>query len=253
MNDSTPPPPTDEVPVEVGPPPDGFEQSLESLGVELDEGDLARLRSYLQLLLEANRRMNLTAIRDPQAAWTKHVLDGLTLVAPLMSVAPGGDRLRVLDLGSGGGVPGLVLASVLPEVEVVLCEATGKKARFLEDAARSLGLARVRVAARRAEDLGHDEAFRATQDVVLARAVGSLASLVELSMPLLRVGGVLLAVKGERAPQEIEEAKRALHALHALVTATIPTPTGTIVVVEKSRTTPRIYPRPNGMPGNRPL
>ena len=240
--------------VTVPPMPPEVRAAIEALGVELETEDAPRLQAYLQLLLEENRRINLTAIRDPVAAWRRHVLDALSLVGPLASVAASLDRpMRLADLGSGGGVPGLVLACVMPEVEFTLVEATGKKARFLERAAATLELSRVSVVAERAEALGHDPSHRERFDAVLARAVGPLRVLLELAMPLCRVEGVLLAVKGERATEEIEAARKALHALHAGVAATLPTETGTIVVVEKRRATPRRYPRPPGTPANRPL
>lgn len=239
--------------VEAVPPPPNFTAEAASLGVELDPGDLERLHRYLRLLFAANATMNLTAIRDPVEAWSRHVLDSLTLVGPIASASAAGERLRVLDLGSGGGVPGLVLACVMPEVEFTLVEATGKKARFLDETAKSLGLANVEVLSERAETLGHDPWLRGSRDVVVARAVGPLRVLLELAVPLLRVGGTLLAVKGERAPVEIVEAKRALHMLHAVAIDSIRTPSSTIVVVEKSRETPKAYPRALGTPEHQPL
>lgn len=239
--------------IEAVPPPASFLAEAAALGVELEPGDVDRLHAYLRLLFAANATMNLTAIRDPVEAWTRHVLDALALVGPIASAEAAGERLRVLDLGSGGGVPGLVLACVMPEVECTLVEATGKKARFLGEAAKALGLANVEVLAERAESLGHDAWIRGSRDVVVARAVGPLRVLVELAVPLLRVGGTLLAVKGQRAPEEIAEAKRALHMLHAVAIDSIRTPTGTIVVVEKSRETPKAYPRALGMPEHQPL
>ena len=241
-------------PVVVPPVPREILAEIAGLGVVLEDGDAERLRTHLQLLLEENRRVNLTAIRDPAEAWRRHALDALSLVGPLASLAGPPDRpLRVADLGSGGGMPGLVLACVMPEVEFTLVEATGKKARFLERAADALGLANVAVRAVRAETLGRDEACRERFDAVLARAVAPLRVLLELAMPLLRTRGVLLAVKGARASEEIEAARKALHALHAVVVSDERTATGTIVVVEKSRPTPRRYPRPPGVPAGRPL
>lgn len=239
--------------VEATPPPANFAADAAALGVEVEPGDVERLHGYLRLLFAANATMNLTAIRDPEEAWTRHVLDALTLVGPIASAETSGERLRVLDLGSGGGVPGLVLACVMPQVEFTLVEATGKKAKFLEETAKALGLANVEVLAERAETLGHDPWLRGSRDVVVARAVGPLRVLLELAIPLLRTGGTMLAVKGQRAPEEIAEAKRALHMLHAVVIDSIRTPTGTIVVVEKSRETPKAYPRALGTPSHQPL
>ena len=253
VHDSEVPPRRTREAIEATPPPTSFIEDAAALGVELEPGDVDRLHAYLRLLFAANATMNLTAIRDPHEAWTRHVLDALTLVGPIASAEASGERLRALDLGSGGGVPGLVLACVMPQVEFTLVEATGKKAKFLEEAAQALGLANVEVLAERAETLGQDPWLRASRDVVVARAVGPLRVLLELAIPLLRIGGTMLAVKGQRAPEEIAEAKRALHMLHAVVIDSIRTPTGTIVVVEKSRETPKLYPRALGTPAHQPL
>jgi 16S rRNA (guanine527-N7)-methyltransferase len=235
-------------PIEIPPPPPEFVRGLADLGIALEAGDLEAIASFLRRLYEANRRFNLTGIRDPAAAWVRHVLDALTLLGPLHSIEPAGERLRVLDLGSGGGVPGIVLATVLPAAGFTLVEATGKKAAFLRETAAALGLANLEVRAERAERLGHDPALRGQFDAVTARGVAPLATLLEWTVPFLRCGGFLLAIKGERAGEEIEAAKLPLHRLHAAVSAAIPTPTGTIVVVEKLRTTPRAFPRAASSP-----
>lgn len=230
-------------PAEIPPPPPAFMQHLADLGIVLDAGDLEAIAAFLRRLYDANRRFNLTGIRDPAEAWMRHVLDALTLLGPLHSIEPAGKRLRVLDLGSGGGVPGLVLATVLPQADFTLVEATGKKAAFLRESAAALGLASVEVRPDRAERLGHDPTLRERFDAVTARGVAPLETLLEWTVPFLRCGGFLLAIKGGRAGEEIAASRQALHRLHATVAPSIATPTGTIVVVEKLRSTPRAYPR----------
>lgn len=227
-----------------------FLAAAEALGLAFDPGDLERLERYLGLLLEANQRFNLTAVIDPAQAWMRHLLDALTLVPILESC----EAERVIDVGSGGGVPGIPLAIVRPSMAMTLLEATGKKAAFLEATAQALGLDNVTVLRERAETAGQDHRrWREQFDAVLARAVGPLPTLLELTLPLAKVGGLVLAIKGEKAPQEIEAAKQALHALHARVIESLRTPTGTIVVVEKERKTPRLYPRAAGEPKRKPL
>lgn len=229
-------------------PPPSFLEAAAGLHLAFEEGDLERLGAFLARLLEANRTMNLTAIRDLESAWTRHVLDALTLLPYLEGAA------TAIDVGAGGGVPGLPLAIVRPDIAWTLLEATGKKARFLEATARDLGLENVTVVAERAETAGRaGAAHRERHDAVTARAVGPLPVLLELAVPLARVGGLVLAIKGARAEEEIVEAKAALHALHAAVIAVDRTPTGTIVAVEKRRTTPKLYPRRPGEPKRNPL
>jgi len=231
-------------------PPPWFHQHLNSLGIALEPDEPAQLGAFLDLLLEANTRFNLTAITDPEQAWHRHILDSLTLLPYL--VQP--DAKRVADIGSGGGLPGIPLAIVLPNVEFALIEATGKKADFLREAADKLGLGNITVINERAETIGRDhKQHREQYDAVIVRAVGKLRVLLELSAAFVKVGGHVLAVKGERASEEIAEAKQALHALHCAIVDTHRTPTGTIVVIEKLRKTPRIYPRRAGEPKRAPL
>ncbi len=230
-------------------PPD-FTSRLAAIGVEIEPGEAARLDAYLSHLLETNRKFNLTAVRDEAQAWERHILDSLTLVGPVEGAA----AREVADVGSGGGLPGIPLAICLPEVRFTLIEATGKKAAFLRECIQRHGLANVEVVQERAETAGQDHRrFRERFDVVMARAVGPLRVLAELTVPLAKVGGFVFAVKGERAEGELAEARAALHALHAAHARTIATPTGRIVVLEKLRKTPRMYPRAPGEPKRRPL
>ncbi len=232
------------------PAPPGFATALAGLGIELEPSEVERLGCFLALLLDANRRFNLTAIHDPEAAWERHVLDSLTLLPLLVR-----RRVqRILDVGSGGGLPGIPLAITMPSASVALLEATGKKARFLEDTARALALENVTVLAGRAEVLGHDrERHRERFDAVVARAVGPLPTLLEWTSPFVEVGGAILATKGAKAVEEIRAAAHALEILRLEVTATERTPTGTIVIIEKRGPTPKAYPRRQAEAKYRPL
>lgn len=163
-----------------------------------------RLSQYIDLLLEANQRMNLTRIASREAAEVQHVGDALT-VLPFLPKGPH----RLVDVGSGGGVPGVVLAVARPDVSVVLLEATKKKAVFLADAAAALGLANVTVVAERAEAAGRGE-LREACDVAVARAVGAMDFLVEWCLPLVKKGGRMLAMKGARITDELPAAAKAI-------------------------------------------
>src|SRR4051812_27151367 len=144
-------------------------QSAAGLGGEFEEGDVERLGLYLALLLETSRSVNLTATTDPGEAWVRHILDSLTLLS-LLSELPEG--AAVIDVGSGGGLPGVPLAIVAPRLRFTLLEATGKKAEFLAAAVGRLGLGNVAVVNDRAEHAGHLPAHREQYDAVVARAVG---------------------------------------------------------------------------------
>ena len=231
-------------------PTEAFLETAQEYGLAFDPGDLTKLSRYLSLLLEATTRFNLTAITDPNEAWIKHVFDSLTLLPLIASVEAG----EIIDVGSGGGLPGIPLAITLPNAHVTLLEATGKKADFLREVVHALDLKNVVVVNDRAETIGRDRAHhREMYDVVLGRAVGSMPVFLELTVPLAKIEGHLLAIKGKKAAEELSQAKAALHLLHCQPIGTVRTPTGTIVIVQKLRRTPKLYPRRPGEPKRAPL
>ncbi len=231
-------------------PTDAFLIEARNLGLEFDSGDVEKLGLYLAHLLETNKHFNLTRITDNADAWMRHIFDSLTLMPILASV--GAESL--CDVGSGGGTPGLPLAIVMPDLAVTLVESTGKKARFCEETAAALSLGNVHVIADRAETLGQDHhAHREKYDAVCARALGRINVAAELTGPLARVGGLVLLIKGEQVDAELAEAEGALRTLGLAHGETIDTPTGRIVVLEKQRKTPRLYPRRPGEPKRAPL
>ena len=167
-----------------------------------------------------------------------------------------GDGRRVVDVGSGGGLPGLPLKIARPDLELTLIEADQDKAAFLVHACAQLGLDGVEVVARRAEDAGHDPRLREAFDVAVARALAPLPVLAELCLGLVRVGGRLLAQKTER--EETSAGDRAIEIMGGSLKAVHASPSGarragTVVVIEKIRPTPATYPRRAGVPNRRPL
>ena len=167
-----------------------------------------------------------------------------------------GDTATLVDVGSGGGLPGLALKIARPELAVSLLEADQAKAAFLVQATARLGLDGVEVLAVRAEDAGRDPRRREAYDVAVARALAALPALVELCMPLVRVGGRLLAQKTGR--KEVDGAARAIEALGGELVSVEPAPSaarrdGAVVIVAKVRPTPDVYPRRPGVPVRKPL
>lgn len=242
------------------PPPD-FLTDCEANGIAFDDGDLDKLGRYLAMLLAANDLLNLTAITDPNQAWRRHIFDSLTLLQ-LLAELPDGSK--ILDVGSGGGLPGIPLAICAPLHPFTLLEATGKKVLFLRAVASTLNLTNVTVHEARAESAGHDRGVRIGSapragghreqyDLVLARAVGRLATLAELTIPFVKTGARAALIKGQQAPEELTEAAKALHLLKAVHEGTIDTPTGKIVVLTKQSATPKDYPRRDGEPKRVPL
>ena len=208
------------------------------------------IADHARLLLAWNQAINLTAIRDPAAVAIRHVIDSLAAVPVLQERRVGRVKVDgVLDLGSGGGYPGIPLAAAVPVARVALVESVGKKAAFLAAAVAATGLgSRVVVARARAEDLARDPGHRERWPAVTARAVGSLDELVELSFPLLVPGGVLIAWKRGDIEEEIEAARRALAALGGGRIETRPVAVSglddhRLVVVSKRGRTADAFPR----------
>jgi 16S rRNA (guanine527-N7)-methyltransferase len=223
-------------------------------GLTLSDDQRALLGRYLDLLLEANQRMNLTRITDRAAAEVHHVGDALTLL-PLLPAGP----FRLADVGSGGGVPGIPLAVVRPDAQAVLIESTKKKAAFLTSAVHALGLANVAVSDARAEDAGQSPQFRETFDVVTARAVATLDWLAEWCLPLAKPKtGRVLAMKGARVGEELPAAAKAIKLLNGGDPSVHPVDlpgTDHRVIVEipkRGRTDPR-FPRPATAAKGKPL
>ena len=212
-------------------------------GASLSDRQQALLSRFLDLLLDANTRMNLTRIVDRESAEVHHVGDSLTL---LRFIPPG--SWRVADVGSGGGVPGIPLAIARPDLSVLLIESTKKKASFLEGAIRELGLTNVRVSSERAEELGRSAATRESFDLVVARAVGRMEWLAEWCLPLVRKGGKMLAMKGPKAAEELPAAEHVIKLLGGgspdIHRADLPGADNHVIVeIAKTATTPARYPR----------
>jgi 16S rRNA (guanine527-N7)-methyltransferase len=234
---------------------DVLTEGLRTLAVELDPAQRSAIEAHVRLLLAWTQAINLTAIHDPVAVAREHVLDSLSAL-PQLRARP---SERVLDLGSGGGFPGIPLAVALPDSRSLLVESVGKKARFLEAAVGLTGLTdRVRVAAVRAESLAADGGHRARWSVVVARAVASLAELVEMAMPLLTIGGALVAWKRLPVEAELERARVAVSTLGGgRIERTRVAVRGledhVLVSIEKVRPTPFGFPRDPAQRKNHPL
>ena len=163
-----------------------------------------------------------------------------------------------MDVGAGGGLPGLVLAIARPQLEFTLVDATGKKIRHVAEFANALGLDNVVTLHARAEDLSglhgeHHRQHRQQYDVGLARALAPMPVLAELVGPLIRQGGLLLAIKGQRADEELHDARRALEVIGLSLETSVRTPTGTVLRLRKTGSTPRTYPRRPGEPKRAPI
>ena len=218
-------------------------RGAQALGVSLPQGAAEAYVRYLHALERANRDFNLTSVEDVEEAATVHILDSLGVLGCI--------DLRgksLIDVGTGGGLPGVALKIAVPEAELTLLDATEKKIRFLEEYLRGAGLEAACVCGR-AEELGRDASYRERYDAAVSRAVAGLGMLAELCLPLVRPGGRFLAMKAGDSDEEIRGAQRAIETLggrlEQVYEYTLP---GTgilrrVAVVEKVRPTPAQYPR----------
>lgn len=232
-----------------------FKEIQTLLGIKLTSRQAAAFQRYEQLLMEWNARFNLTAVRDVEGVRTKHFLDSLTCLLAWRENPPG----RLIDIGTGAGFPGIPLKIMLPAMQLTLVESVGKKADFCRVVVKELGLEKVQVLQARAEELGQLPAHREQYDWAVARAVANLPVLVEYLLPLVRVGGGVLAQKGEGGPAEAQQAERAIKLLGGRIRMLKPVLLPGIVedrylvIIDKVAGTPPQYPRRVGVAAKKAL
>lgn len=223
--------------------------------VHLTARQVVALINYEKELLEWNRKFNLTAIRDVESIRTKHFLDSLSCVLAWKANPP----YRLVDVGTGAGFPGIPLKIIYPAMHVTLVESVGKKASFCQHLIQTLGLENIEVIHSRAEDVGQDSVHRESYDWAVARAVANLNILGEYLLPLVKLGGTMLAQKGEGGPAEAQSAEKAMKILGGKLKQLIPVNLPGVaddrylVLVDKIAATPPKYPRKAGIPMKTPL
>jgi len=223
--------------------------------VHLTARQVMALINYEKELMEWNQKFNLTAIRDVESIRTKHFLDSYSCVLAWKANPPH----RLIDVGTGAGFPGIPLKIIYPTMHVTLVESVGKKAMFCQHIVQTLGLENVEVIQARAEDLGQKPAHRETYDWAVARAVANLNILSEYLLPLVKLGGTMLAQKGETGPAEAQTAEKAMKILGGKLKQLIPVNLPGVaddrylVLVDKVAATPPKYPREAGIPMKTPL
>lgn len=223
--------------------------------IHLNASQIAALSLYERELLDWNQRINLTAIRDSASVRTKHFLDSFSCSLAWTSSPP----KRLVDVGTGAGFPGIPLKIIYPAMYLTLVESVGKKAKFCQHIVDSLSLDDVNVIQIRAEDIGHLPEHREQYDWVIARAVAKLPILSEYLLPLVKIGGTMLAQKGESGPAEAQAAEQAMSLLGGHIQQVIPVTLPSVVeerylvLANKVGATPAKYPRHAGTPSKKPL
>jgi 16S rRNA (guanine527-N7)-methyltransferase len=234
------------------------------MGISLTDDQLGSYQVYYETLIDWNQRVNLTRITDYEEVQTKHFLDSLCCLDAIEHArgvsARGADvSLETIDVGTGAGFPGVVLKIASPAMRLTLLEATGKKAEFLRALVERLGLADVEIINARAEEVGQNPVHRERYDLALARALAGMGALAELTLPLVQVGGLVIAQKGEDPAAEVEAARTAIDTLGGQVQEITPAmipgldDARHLVMLKKISPTPAKYPRRPGMPAKRPL
>ena len=236
-----------------------FEEILaaraDEAGIPLTAEQIGQFSVYNEMLLDWNTRMNLTALTAPEDVAIKHIIDSLTAYDAALF-----DGARTLiDVGTGAGLPGIPLAVYAPHLTVTLLDSLNKRVRFLTEVTAAMGLQNVRCIHARAEEAARTAEHRAAYDIVVSRAVARLPVLLEYTLPFVRVGGTLLALKGRAYAEEQKEARRAAEVLGGgrITARPVHLPglddVRAILTVIKERQTPAAYPRGGGAPPRRPL
>jgi 16S rRNA (guanine527-N7)-methyltransferase len=229
------------------------------LHIGLDQDRLGQLQRFVALLLARNQQVNLTRIVEPSEVERRHLLDSLTCALPVLDRLSEGNGLRCIDVGSGGGLPGLPLAIVFPTLRMTLLESVGKKAAFLRDAVAELQLDGVSVLAERAEEAARDPRERDAYDLVVARALAPLPVALELCLPFARAGGIVVLPRGSDLASQLADGRAAAGQLAARLRPPLPLdleelpPGRSLVIADKLGPTPKRFPRRTGLAAKRPL
>jgi 16S rRNA (guanine527-N7)-methyltransferase len=228
------------------------------LGIDLSQLQLEHFHIYYQELVSWNKRINLTSITDFKEVQIMHFLDSLSVTLAFKQPIIGAN-LRLIDVGAGGGFPGLPLKIAFPAIKLVLLEATTKKAAFLHHIEQMLNLDNVEILVGRAEEIAHKSQYREQFDIVLSRAVAPLATLSELTLPFCSIGGSLIAQKKGAIFLEISRATKAIDILGGSrpkvrgINLAELTDQRYLIIVDKVTQTPEKHPRRPGIPARRPI
>jgi len=237
------------------------------LGLYLSPGQLEQFNIYYQELIDWNKQVNLTAITGYEDVQIKHFLDSLTVTLGWQQLVTSTD-FRLIDVGTGAGIPGIPLKILFPSIKLVLLDATAKKAAFLHHIKHKLGLDNIEIVVGRAEEIAHQARYREKFDIVLSRGVAPLPTLVELTLPFCAIGGSFIGQKkgaidpvrkSNGVDLELSQANKAISLLGGSLREVKRvdleefTDERRLIIIDKVSPTPELYPRRPGIPSKRPL
>lgn len=232
-----------------------FKNGLQQLHIALSEKQMEQFLQYYELLVEKNKVMNLTAITEFDEVVEKHFLDSVSLTKQMDLHQP----LKVLDLGTGAGFPGIPLKIVFPELEITLMDSLNKRILFLQDVISSLQLENIEAVHGRAEEAAKNKKYRESFDLCVSRAVANISTLSEYCLPFVKVGGSFISYKSSTIEDELKDGKKGIAILGGKVKDvykfTLPDSElqRSFVIIEKEKKTPKAYPRKAGTPSKEPL
>ena len=232
-----------------------FKKDLAALGITLTEEQVNQFLKYFELLVEWNGFMNLTAITEYDEVMKKHFVDSLSLIKTFDV----NKKVKVIDVGTGAGFPGLALKIAYPNLQVTLLDSLNKRINFLNEVILQLGLTGVETVHGRAEDFAKPDKLRGKFDLCVSRAVANLSTLSEYCLPFVKVGGEFISYKSEKITEEMSVAKNAISILGGKFDRseefTLPDSDiyRNLVVIKKIKETPKKYPRKAGLPSKEPI
>lgn len=230
-----------------------MQEKSKDLGVRFSVKQTEQFFEYMNLLIEWNEKMNLTAITEPDEIILKHFIDSITILKELE------DGSKLVDVGTGAGFPGIPLSIMNPTLKITLVDSLNKRLIFLQEVVNKLKLENIEIVHARAEEFGQNKKYREQFDISTSRAVANLATLSEYLIPLVKVGGKVISMKAAEAKQELNEAKKAIEVLGGTVEKVdefnLPQSDigRTVIIIRKNKITPNKYPRKPGTPSKEPI
>lgn len=228
-------------------------KECENINLEISLEDANKFYKYMELLLEWNKKINLTAITEENEVIIKHFIDSLTIYKYL------NEAKSIIDVGTGAGFPGIPIKILNKEIDITLMDSLNKRINFLNEVVKNLNLERISCIHSRAEELGRDKKFREKYDVAVSRAVANMSTLVEYLLPFVKVGGMCICMKGSSIDEELKESEKAIKMIGGKVEKVekIILPNSdyerNIVIIRKINNTNSKFPRKAGIPKKEPI